>query len=309
MAYLLVAIFLGSMLLSLRSTLLVAVASMVGIVLFPNFAPANDLSTRVYPTIYVAVVTGLIVVFIRHRDRLEYERQGQLTNSEKRNRAMLNALPDMMFRLSSDGRYLDFQANNKADLYSTSEDFVGKPVDLVLPQPVARMILENLRLTLETNRLHVFEYELPIRGVQQNFEARMTTSGKDEVVYLVRNITELKRGENVLRELRERWRSLVENLPGTITHIKPDGTILFINHVTLFDLVEEAIGKSIYEVIPVHYWEMVRHKIEHVFKNGMPQNYDMSAVSVDGHCYGTASCSHLGSRSRREHFTHQHRCH
>jgi PAS domain S-box-containing protein len=282
LAYLPVAIFLSSMLLSLRSTILIAATSIVGIILLPYFVAVEDFSNRVYPSIYIAVVTGLIVVFIRHRDRLEYERQALLTNSEKRNRAMLDALPDLMFRLSSNGYYVDFQANNKADLYTTGENFVGQPVAKVLPPSVASMILENLHLTLETNRLHVFEYELPLHGVLQNFEARMTPSGKDEVVYLVRNITELKRGENVLRESRERWRSLVENLPGTITHINPDGNILFVNHVTLFDSVDEAIGRSIYEVIPPEYQDMVHHKIEQVFKNGMPQSYEMSAVATDG---------------------------
>lgn len=272
LAYLLVAIFLGSMLLSLRSTLLVAVASMVGIVLFPNFAPINDLSNRVYPTIYVAVVTGLIVVFIRHRDRLEYERQGQLTNSEKRNRAMLDALPDLMFRLNSDGYYVDFQANNKSDLYTTGENFVGQPVASVLPQSVASMILENLRLTLETNRLHVFEYELPIQGVQQNFEARMTTSGKDEVVYLVRNITERKRMEVALDKERNLLRTMIDNIPDTIYFKDTQSRFTLINQAQAWTLGVEsptaAVGKTDFDFQPPELAQTFYDEEQYIIQTG-----------------------------------------
>jgi PAS domain-containing protein len=275
LAYILVAILLGSMLLSLRDTFLIVVASIVGIIVFPANPQLNAIATRVYPVIYVAVISGMIFVFIRHRDRLEYEHQRQLEESEKQNRAMLDALPDLTFRVSRDGRYLDYKAGNPADLYRGTDDFIGQPIDKVLPQPVAGMIFDFVQKTLDTNQLQVFEYELPIRDVAQIFEGRMVVSGSDEVVYLVRNITERKRADNQLRESRERWRSLVENFPGTITHIDLDATILFINRVIMWNSVDEVIGESLYKVIPIEQRGMVAERIERVLKTGMPHSYDL----------------------------------
>ncbi|MEO8610264.1 MAG: PAS domain-containing protein [Chloroflexota bacterium] len=280
LAYILVAVLLGSMLLSLRATFWIVVASIIGIVFFPAPSQLNAFANRVYPAIYVAVISGMIFVFIRHRDRLEYEHQRQLEESEKQNRAMLNALPDLMFRVSREGRYLDYKAGNPADLYGAN--FIGQPVDKVLPQPVAGMIFDYIQKTLDTGQLQVFEYELPIAGLTQIFEGRMVASASDEVVYLVRNITERKHAENQLRESRERWQSLVENLPGTITLINRDSRVLFINHVILKDSVEDVIGTPIYDVIPPEQKEMVQDRIARVLKTGMPQSYDLSVVAPSG---------------------------
>ena len=53
-----------------------------------------------------------------------------------------------------------------------------------------------MMLALQTEDIQIFEYQLPVPLQSQNmrdYEARIVASGKDEVVAIVRDITERKR--------------------------------------------------------------------------------------------------------------------
>jgi PAS domain S-box-containing protein len=57
-----------------------------------------------------------------------------LRQSEARNRAFVNAIPDLMFRLQRDGTYLDVKAENVSDLLIDPTQAIGQTVYDVLPQ-------------------------------------------------------------------------------------------------------------------------------------------------------------------------------
>jgi PAS domain S-box-containing protein len=119
-----------------------------------------------------------------------------LRDSENKAKALLNALPDLMFRLDRDGTILDYKAD-RLDLYAQSEpSLLGKKIREISPLEFAYLIDRYTRQTLETQAMQVFEYQLPLpeRGVH-DYEARMVVSGKDEVIAIVRDVTEHKRHE------------------------------------------------------------------------------------------------------------------
>jgi len=247
LTYLSVAILLAAMLLPQRGLLLLIAVSLLGILMLPILSPLQSRGDMVYSALYTLVLSGLLVVFIHHRDQLEHERQNRLTASEGRNRAMLEALPDLMFRLNRDGCYTDCQANNPADLYVRVEEIVGRHVLDVLPQPTAGILLEHLQRTLATKTLQIFEYDLPIQGIVQSFEGRMVVSGDDEVVYLVRNITERKQAEAALRASESRFRAMNDASPFGIFLTDPQGDCLYTNRVyhQLTGLTfDEALGQG-----------------------------------------------------------------
>jgi two-component system sensor histidine kinase/response regulator len=281
LAYISVVIFLASLLLSRRSLLLVMGICIASILFLPLVSRFQDRTEIFHSVAFTIVLSGMVFVFMRHRDQLEQKRQARLAESEKRHRAMLNAIPDMMFRLSREGVYLDYHARDSADLYAEPTHFLGRNVLDVMPSDIAQRLMEYVQRTLETKALQVFEYDLFILGVVQSFEARMVTSGSDEVTYLVRNITERKRGENVLRESQERWRSLVENMPGYVTHINREGTVLFLNRSEFID-AESAVGTSVFDMLPPEYRDLVRQKVNDVFQTGKPDIYELGTSHPEG---------------------------
>jgi len=158
------------------------------------------LNMKVNPPVYVHL-TGiasqngeqcfLTVVDITERKRSEET----LKDSEKQTRAIIDALPDMMFMLNSHGVYLAYKAD-KEDLYYQPESIIGKKNRDITPPEFADLIDEKVHLTLQTGQLQVFDYQLPVpsRGIGV-FEARMVPIDSDKVIAVVRDITERKKTE------------------------------------------------------------------------------------------------------------------
>ena len=117
-----------------------------------------------------------------------------MRKSEHRARALLEAIPDMVFRLNGQGIYVDFKAD-PADLYAQStEKFIGSRIQDRVPPDLAIVIDKNITETIDSGQMHTFEYQLALPGKGLlDFETRMVKCGEDEVTAIVRNITELKK--------------------------------------------------------------------------------------------------------------------
>jgi PAS domain S-box-containing protein len=122
--------------------------------------------------------------------------------SEGRYRALLNAIPDLMFRMTRDGTYLDFKGES-ADLAVAPEQMIGSNARDILPADVADRLLEGIAHAIDTGEVATAEYELMLNGVPRAFEARIVRD-EDEAVLIVRDITERKRQEDELRNSRVR---------------------------------------------------------------------------------------------------------
>jgi two-component system NtrC family sensor kinase len=127
--------------------------------------------------------------------------------NDERPGAWINALPDLIFRQSADGTFLDFIVNQPDDLVISPEALIGTNVrQLPMPPELTDRILTHLGRAIREDSLEVFEYELSVRGRLQSYECRMIRSGPGEAVCIVRNITERKRAEERLHQQEEELR-------------------------------------------------------------------------------------------------------
>lgn len=143
-----------------------------------------------------------------------------LRGSEARYRALLSAIPDLMFRNRRDGTYLDYHAPDPHKLFVAPEKFMGRKVQDVLSPEIAQVFLRNIQQGFQTGQEAVCEYVLPIEGQSAHFEARTIISGQDEVLTIVRDITELKQAQQKEIELileRERGQ-LLRQFINTASH-------------------------------------------------------------------------------------------
>jgi PAS domain S-box-containing protein len=183
---------------------------------------------------------------------LENERRlSELEQSESRQRALLDALPDLMFRMSRDGTYLDVKGRD-ADLVLPARELIGRKIEAVLPEDVAESLRRCLA-RLAVGRVETVEYQLRLGGIDRHFEARVAPITDDEAVLIVRDISERKRSEaqiqslqdelrgrlDDLRRERDFVRAVVQSAPSLFCLVDRDGRIVRFNRA-----LEETLGYS-----------------------------------------------------------------
>ncbi len=131
------------------------------------------------------------------------QRAEDLHQSEAKNRALLNAIPDLIFWFSRKGIFLYYKPSRKDELSWSSNELIDKKVSEILPENAAKQYLQYIDEALETGDIKIFEYEWFFEEKRHHFEARIVASGKNEVLAIVRDITESKLANIQLQQAKE----------------------------------------------------------------------------------------------------------
>ncbi len=106
--------------------------------------------------------------------------------------AILQALPDLYFRLDSEGTVLDVRAGQTAELYLPRESLLNKRIQDVHPG-VGNQFQQTIEQVLETHSTSILEYSLSHKSGEQFYEARFVPAPDEQIIVVARNITERKK--------------------------------------------------------------------------------------------------------------------
>jgi signal transduction histidine kinase len=129
---------------------------------------------------------------------------GIYRQSELRHRALVDAMPDLMIRLTTDGHYLDVEANDSVLLRRSPDRTIAGRISDILPAHAAQAVLAAASQAIDSGQLQTVDVTLDSPTGRRDFETRITPSGADEVTAIVRDFTDQRAAEAELRRSRTR---------------------------------------------------------------------------------------------------------
>lgn len=185
----------------------------------------------------------------------------ELIQINEKQKALLDANPDLMFIFNSEYRIIDYHTSiTDTDLYTSPDVFLGKTIFEILPPEVCEITKQNVDLVLKNSKPSYDTYSLEIAGEVRFFESRYVKASQNEVLSIVRNITEKVRTEEKLTVQLKLRQLLIEiasryiNLPldqmdkSIIDSLERMGRFVDSDRAYIFDLNDETgICSNTYE--------------------------------------------------------------
>jgi signal transduction histidine kinase len=140
------------------------------------------------------------------REEIAERRSAQeaLRQSEEKNRALISAIPDWMVRINRSGQVIDFKGPQSYFGADPAWNLPAQRLATLLLRRLPKQPSDYVEGVLSTQEPQIFEFQYPAKEGARHLEARIVGTGRDEVLALIRDITERKRLEGEIAEIRNR---------------------------------------------------------------------------------------------------------
>ena len=193
---------------------------------------------------------ALLVVWhdLTERKRAEED----LRQSHAKLAALIEGIPDILYRVNAQGVCVDYIAEHKKHRYCEASECIGKHLSKVLPPQVAEMTQNAVARALETKAAQMAEYTLTLRGETRFREARVVAQDNDEALVMVRDITDRRVAEQRMDSLNRQNQLLLESIGEGVYGIDLEGNATFVNPAATalvgYDS-SEILGRNMHQLL------------------------------------------------------------
>jgi signal transduction histidine kinase len=121
--------------------------------------------------------------------------------AETKNQALLQAIPDLLLRVSSEGILLDMRGESPIISLTSIPALIGSQIWQCFPHSLASPLATYLKLAIASNKPQVYEDRFQHGSIVIDYEIRLIRSGEQEALVILRDISERKRIEEHRRTL------------------------------------------------------------------------------------------------------------
>ncbi|HEX8209131.1 MAG TPA: PAS domain S-box protein [Longimicrobium sp.] len=238
----------------------------------------DEMETRVQErTAELAAANRALEEEVAERARAEVELRHKTHELE----AIFEALPDLYFRLDREGTVLEHHAGERL-----AGELAGCRLHDLLPADAAARVAEGLEEVKRTGALVCTEYSVRDGDEVRDFEARILPFGTEQIVTVVRDITDQKTTERALQRSEQHFRTLIENSSDVASILDAKGASLY--HSPSIERVlgyapDEILGTSAFERIHPEDHEKCKEALGGAFRNpGFTYTLDFRYLHKDG---------------------------
>jgi len=208
---------------------------------------------------------------------------------EKKYQQLLNNMNEGFFTLDETGRFTF--VNKIMEIrsgFSKDEFYKNTFSNIVLPE-YKEILKKQFNFLLNGKQVKPIEigyYNSKEEKIYLEINAHPIYK-KDRIIGIqgtTRDITEIERNLKKLHESKERWCSLVKNIPkeDRITIIDKDYKILYVNRVTAGRTKHDVIGRNAIDFTAPESRSIVKKKLQKVFNSGEPVKYESKTITPKG---------------------------
>jgi PAS domain S-box-containing protein len=205
-----------------------------------------------------------------------------LKESEEKFETIFESIPDGV--LLADINTMKFSFGNKAILHMlgyTADEIKKLSVNDIHPKkdlPYVRQVFEK-----QARKEIGIAPGLPVKRKDSSVfyvdinSFPLVLNGKKYLAGVFRDMTEIKKAEEALRDAEEKWTSLTRNTNDVIMIVDSKGIIYYINKTYPPYTPEETVGNPVYKYALKEQHKIMRDSLERVFKTGKPVSYEISS--------------------------------
>lgn len=157
--------------------------------------------------------------------------------------AIISAIPDVFFIYDKEGTYLEYYTPEPEQLLVPDQQVIGTNIKDIFDEESANMHLQKINECLQQKKLVTYDYLIDANSSIRYFESRLVPLDDDQVLTLVRDITEAKIKDNELKKLS----LAVEQSPVSIVITDLNADIEYVNPAFITTSgysLDEIIGKN-----------------------------------------------------------------
>jgi PAS domain S-box-containing protein len=231
----------------------------------------------------------MVASFLEITDRKKAELA--VKESEEKYRSLVESAKEAILTADSNGNIISWNRGAEEMLGYKAREVTGKPIFKIIPKNLYKFEKKMMNKTRKIGFVEGYESKVVAKNgtvIPVELSLSSIKDEKGKVIgfsSIVRNISERKKAEEVIRESEEKFRTFFENEPEYCYMVSHDGKIMDINKSALNILgykKNDLIGKPIDSIYSPEMLEKMKNLFTEWKKTGELENEEMIIITKNG---------------------------